>query len=267
MNKWLTFLAVLALLAGTALAQTTQIPASEDVYLSMEEEAVYGDSDILRCEVQVSDINGTNVSAYTGVPMVQFDISSLNLSQDEVAIMVLKASSIEKGNDSAMIALMPVASQWTEKSDYVEMVINLLPIWNIVKNNDVSQMGINTDGDQVLAFDVSQKLKDAKLEGDRASFLLMAISNSTYSVDFMSRETGQGPYLMVMPYAAEEPENQTVVPPVSVAINETTITESALNETLTSNETLKMPENISLDMALEFPDQNMLNLEVEENLE
>jgi len=261
MKKWLTVLAMLGLLSGMAFAQTAQIPASQDVYLSMEEEKVYGNSDILRCEVQVSQINGTNVSAYTGVPMVQFDISSLNLSEDDIAILVLEAESIEKDNDSAMVALMPVASEWTEGSDYVEMVINLLPIWNVVKNNDVSQMGINTDGDSVLAFDVSQKLKDALPEDTMASFLLMAISDGSYRIDFKSRETGQGPYLIVMPYPGEAMENQTLIPAPLMATNETALIDDSLNQTLV------MPENASLEVALELPDQNMLDSEMPDSQE
>jgi hypothetical protein len=61
-------------------------------------------------------------------------------------------------------------------------------------------MSSNTDGDGIFAFDVSQKLRDAAEEGDKISFLLEAISNSSAEISFLPRESGQGPCLMIMPY-------------------------------------------------------------------
>jgi len=60
-------------------------------------------------------------------------------------------------------------------------------------------MSSNTDGDKIFAFDVSKKLIDAEKKGNKISFLLEAISNSSSEIDFLSRESGQGPYLMICP--------------------------------------------------------------------
>ncbi|MFZ2834368.1 MAG: hypothetical protein WAZ20_10745, partial [Methanothrix sp.] len=61
----------------------------------------------------------------------------------------------------------------------------------------------NSDGDSIYAFDVSQKLIQAKGKGDKVSFLLEAIGNNTTEIDFLSRESGQGPYLIILPYPGQ----------------------------------------------------------------
>ena len=207
MNNKLIILSLLAMmLVGTSLCETTRIPASQDVYIGLgtENGLVVNQTDVLRCEVNVTDVNGTKLSSYPGVPMMQFNISGLNITDDDIGILVLKASSIEKQNDdSALFALLSIGSEWDEESDYTAFLINILPAWNIIKKNDLTLMSINTDGDGTLAFDVSEKLKQAKAKGDSISFLLEAISNSSYKADFLSREGGQGPYLMVMPYPSK----------------------------------------------------------------
>ena len=207
MNNKLIILSLLAMmLVGTSLCETTRIPASQDVYIGLgtENGLVVNQTDVLRCEVNVTDVNGTKLSSYPGVPMMQFNISGLNITDDDIGILVLKASSIEKQNDdSALFALLSIGSEWNEESDYTTFLINILPAWNIIKKNDLTLMSINTDGDGTLAFDVSEKLKQAKAKGDSISFLLEAISNSSYKADFLSREGGQGPYLMVMPYPSQ----------------------------------------------------------------
>jgi hypothetical protein len=211
MNNKLIILSLLAMmLVGTSLCETTRIPASQDVYIGLgtENGLVVSKTDVLRCEVNVTDVNGTKLSSYPGVPMMQFNISSLNITDDDIGILVLKASSIEKQNDdSALFALLSIGSEWNEESDYTAFLINILPAWNIIKKNDLTLMSINTDGDGTLSFDVSEKLKEAKAKGDSISFLLEAISNSSYKADFFSREGGQGPYLMVMPYPSQTTAN------------------------------------------------------------
>lgn len=241
-NK-LIFLAALAIMmVGAASSEMTKIPASQDVYFNLGSEQVFNKTDILRCEVGYIEANGSKEERFTGVPMIQFDISDLNMTDNDIGVLVLKAASAEKqGNDSAMVAMLPISSEWNEESDFVEFLMNFLPIWNIVKKNDVSQMGISTDDDLIFAFDVSKKLTDAKAMGDLVSFLLLPISNSSYKVDFMSRETGQGPYLIVMPYPEDLEANLTEVLP----IDEELIDEEMTNETMT-NETITAPENESL---------------------
>ena len=226
MSKRLIIISLLAMmLAGNALGEFAQIPASNDVYIGLGTESmqVYNQSNQLICSVNVTDINGTRVSTYPGVPMIQFDISNLNVTDDDIAILVLKAASIKKnGSDSALIALLSIDSEWDEGSDYTTLLVNILPAWNIVKKNDLTQMGSDSDGDQVFAFDVSKKLMDAKATGSSMSFLLEAISNSSYEADFLSRESNRGPYLIVMPYPesgadSAQTENQTTALPPAVA--------------------------------------------------
>ncbi len=236
MNNRLIFLTVLALMiVGTALcelSEVTKIPASQDVYFGMDKEGVYN-TDTLRCEVDVADINGSMKSRYSGVPMIQFNISGLKMTENDIGILVLKAASIKKqGNESAMIAAMPVSSDWSENSSYLDLIFNLKPILDIVERNDITKMDISTDGDNIVAFDVSKKLLDAKANGGLISFMLMAVSNSNYSVDFNSRETGEGPYLIVMPYPSEAKSGNIIsLPTNESAINQIAINQIAINQT------------------------------------
>lgn len=204
MHKGLILLSMLAMLtASNALGEVTTVPATQDVYVSLGtgNEQVFNKTNILRCEINVTDFNGTGVKVYPGAPMIQFDISDLNMTEDDVGILVLKAASLAKnGSDSAMVTLLTIGSDWTEDSDLPELLLNILPAWKIFNKNDLTLMSTNTDGDKIFAFDVSKKLLEAKANGDQVSFLLEAISNSSYRVDFFSTKSGQGPYLMVMPY-------------------------------------------------------------------
>jgi hypothetical protein len=203
MLRWGIILLLLAtLLAGNAQSVVTTIPASQDVYISMGENrvSVYNQTDILLCAVNVTDGNKTEMVSYPGAPAVQFDISGLNITDNDVAVLVLKAASIQKQNDPIMVALMPIGSDWDESSDYTTFLVNILPAWNIIKKNDATALSSNTDGDSIFAFDVSKKLSDAKAKGDKISFLLEAISNSSAQILFLPRESGQGPCLVIMPF-------------------------------------------------------------------
>ncbi len=250
-NKLIFMAALAIMMVGAASSEMTKIPASQDVYFNLGSEQVFNKTEILTCEVGYVEANGTAEESFTGVPMIQFDISDLNITDNDIGVLVLKAASAKKqGNDSAMVAMLPISSEWNEESDFVEFLMNFLPIWNIVKKNDISQMGISTDDDLIFAFDVSKKLIDAKAVGDRVSFLLLPISNSSYRVDFMSRETGQGPYLIVMPYPADLEANLTAILPAEEPINEEMI-----------NETAVVPENESLinQTAMEAVNESAVN--------
>jgi len=208
----LSLLAII--LVGNAFCEMTKIPVSEDVYINLGtgNEQVYNQTDRLLCSVNVTDMKGAKVSSYPGAPVIQFNISGLNITKDDVAILALKAEPMERQiNDSALVALISIGSEWDEESDLTTFLVNLLPAWKIVKKNDMTGMSTNTDGDAIFAFDVSKKLLDAKVKGDKISFLLEAISNSSYEVNFLSKESGQGPYLMVVPYSANSLSNQTIV--------------------------------------------------------
>ena len=195
-----TLLACSAL--GNAQSDVTTIKASQDVYISMGENrvSVNNQTEILLCAVNVTGYNETKMVRYPGAPVVQFDISSFNITDNDVAVLVLKAASMQKQKDPIMVAMMSIGSDWDERSDYTTFLVNILPAWNIIKKNDATAMSSNTDGDSIFAFDVSQKLRDARAEGDKISFLLEAISNSSSEISFMSRESGQGPCLLIMPY-------------------------------------------------------------------
>lgn len=134
------------------------------------------------------------------MPVIQFNISDLNISQDDMAVLLLKAESISKGLDPVMVALLTMSSDWHESSDYTTFLVNILPAWNAAKENDATAYSSNTDGDAVFAFDVSRKLEDARTKGERISFLLQAFSNSSAEIAFFSRESGMGPCLVIMPY-------------------------------------------------------------------
>jgi hypothetical protein len=230
LRRGIIFLLLATLLAGNALGNATTIPASQDVYISMGENrvSVYNQTEILLCAVNVTGYNETKMISYPGAPVVQFDISSFNLTDNDVAILVLKAASIRTQNDPVMVALMSISSDWDESSDYTTFLVNILPAWNIIKKNDATAMSSNTDGDRIFAFDVSQKLRDAGAEDDKISFLLEAISNSSSEISFLSRESGQGPCLVIMPYPETLLSDQNM-----------------LNSSLQLDQTSELSENMS----------------------
>ncbi|MFB3765709.1 MAG: hypothetical protein ACE14P_10760 [Methanotrichaceae archaeon] len=237
MHNKLIFLAVLALMiVGTALcelSEVTKIPASQDVDIYFgDRENVYN-ADSLMCEINVTDINGSRKTNYFGAPMIQFNASGIKITEDDIGILVLKTASIKKqGNEPAFIAMMPIQSNWNENSSYQSLYFRLEPAVDIVERNDITGMRLSTDGDKIVAFDVSKELLDANADGGFISFLLMAVSDSSYSVDFKSRETGEGPYLIVMPYPSEVKANSAILLPAnSSEINQSAINQSAINQT------------------------------------
>ena len=199
-------LAAVLVLAGEVLGNAqndvTYIPASEDVYLSMgtDRVTVFNQSDILLCAVNVNETNGTLDISDPGCPVIQFDISGQNITEDDMAVMLLKAKSVLTQGDPVMVVMMSIGSDWDESSDYTTFLVNILPAWKIISEKDATAMNSNTDGDLVFAFDVSKKLSDALAKGENVSFLLQANSNSSSEISFLSRESGEGPCLVIMPY-------------------------------------------------------------------
>jgi len=209
--RGMMLLLLAAVLASQAEGEVTVIPASEDVYINMGKDSlsVFNQSELLLCSIDVMENNQTasNLSreiSYPGMPVIQFNISDLDISQDDMAVLLLKAESISKGLDPVMVALLTMSSDWHESSDYTTFLVNILPAWNAAKDNDATAYGSNTDGDAVFAFDVSKKLEDARTKGERISFLLQAFSNSSAEIAFFSRESGIGPCLVIMPYPQTE---------------------------------------------------------------
>jgi len=198
-------------LASSGQCQLTEIPASQDVYVSLGtgNETVYSDGDTLLCSNYVPDANNTTLNSYPGVPVIQFNLTGINITDDDVAILVLKAASVRQMDRSSIVALVTIGSDWDEKSDLTTFLVNILPARNLIVKNDLTLMSTNSDGDDVYAFDVSGKLLQARERGDRISFLLEAIGNSTTEIEFLSRESGQGPYLMIMPYPGQAVPGQS----------------------------------------------------------
>jgi hypothetical protein len=220
-----------------------KIYASQDVYFSLESEKVSRDDTILRCEVNVTGEGGHNLT-YPGVPMVQFNISGLKIGEDDIGILVLKAESVKEDGDSGMVAVVPVDSDWDESSEFLELALNLPPLWKSMKKDELAgQIGIDSDDDKIFAFDVSGKLREAK--GGKISFFLEAVSNSSYRADFKSRESGEGPYLMVIPYPSVLRIDLTKNLTPNLTQNLT------LNQTLTSNQPLNQTSNLSIDQRME----------------
>jgi len=247
LKRGIILLLLAAILAGNALCNAqgdvTTITASEDVYISMGENrvSVHNQTETLLCAVDVTDGNETERISYPGAPVIQFDISGLNLTDNDVAVLVLKAASMQKQKDPVMVALMSIGSDWDESSDYTTFLVNILPAWNIIKKNDATAMSSNTDGDRIFAFDVSQKLRDARAEGDKISFLLEAISNSSAEISFLPRESGQGPCLVIMPYPASTPD-VTMLPNLT------------LNSSLQPDQTTVLSRNMSqIEQQTETP--------------
>ena len=192
-------------LADSGQCTAIEIAASQDVYVSLGtgNETVYRQSDTLLCATTVPDANNTTLNSYPGVPVIQFNLSGINITGDDVAILVLKAASVRQLDRSSIVALVAIGSDWDEQSDLTTFLVNILPARNLITKNDLTIISTNSDGDSIYAFDVSQKLIQAKGKGDKVSFLLEAIGNNTTEIDFLSRESGQGPYLIILPYPGQ----------------------------------------------------------------
>lgn len=243
-RRGIILLLLAIVLAGSAQCVATNIPAAQDVYISLGtgNEMVFNQTEILLCGINVTEVNNISVSNYPGVPVIQFDISGLNITDNDVAILVLKAADMRQPDPSAMVALLTIGSDWNEESDMTTFLVNILPAWSIIKKNDLTQMSSNTDGDKIFAFDVSKKLMDAQKKGNKISFLLEAISNSSSEINFLSRESGQGPYLMIMPYpTASLPAQILQTPPASQNVQTFFLAENAsqTNETVPATTVLK----------------------------
>jgi hypothetical protein len=253
---------------GDAQENVTSIPASQDVYISMgvNRVSVYNQSEVLLCAVQVRDGNQTEMINYPGAPVIQFDISGLNLTDNDVAVLVLKAASMQTQGDPVMVALMSIGSDWDESSDYTTFLVNILPAWNIIKKNDATAMSSNTDGDSIFAFDVSQKLRDARAKGDKISFLLEAISNSSAEIAFLPRESGQGPCLVIMPYPVFSPE-AAMQPDLtlnsSMQTEQTTVISENINQTEQQTDTPNATQTIEAGGAVPMAGRLLSNESIE----
>ncbi|MDD1753060.1 MAG: hypothetical protein LUQ38_08230 [Methanotrichaceae archaeon] len=223
------------MLIGGTFGQMIEIPASQDLYVDMQNNQVHN-SDELRCQTSSSaggmTTNDANMKEFRGWPMIQFDISNYNISENDIVILSVKASAIHSTGQSGQIAMLPLESNWNEKSSFVDVFFNLRPFLELADNFDTSKMSLNTEDDSIFAFDVSKKLIDAKSKGQRnISFMLMAVTNNSYEVNFMSRETGMGPYLIILSYpSAIEMKKIKKEAPLNLNINQTIMPATAISQ-------------------------------------
>ena len=228
------------MLIGATFGQMIEIPASQDLYADMQNNQVHN-TDELRCQTNSSTSGMTtsdaNMKEFRGWPMIQFDISNNNISENDIVILAVKASAIHSMGQSGQIAMLPLESNWNEKSSFVDIFFNLRPFLELADNFDTSKMSLNTEDDKIFAFDVSKKLIDAKSKGQHnISFMLMAVTNDSYEVDFMSRETGMGPYLIIIPYPSALELKKNKEAPLNLNINQTIVPATAIMQ---MNKTMK----------------------------
>ena len=173
--------------------------AAEDVYVDLMEEMVYND-DHLVCEYLKG--RGYEAEEFPAMAMIQFNISDLVVEEDDVAVLVLKAEAIDKvGDENSGLILVPITSEWTEGSSFPALALNLLSMISILEDSseiDLRRIGMSFGQDRIVVFDVKELLKAA--EGERLSFAVMAVADVDYRVSFRSRETGEGPAILIVPY-------------------------------------------------------------------
>ena len=247
MDNRIIFLSLVSLiLIGMASGQMIEIPASQDVYVDMQANEIFN-SLILKCSTNSSSSitkmgDGGN-KEFTGWPMIQFNISNLNIGDNDIAILVIKASDIQNMGQPGQVAMLPLESSWNEKSSFVDVFFNLKPLLELAENFDTSKMSLDTEDDKIFAFDVSKKLIEAKTKGqNNISFTLMAVTSNSYNIDFMSRETEEGPYLLLMPY----PSASTFIVGAEISSNQ------SVNE-------IVMPANIMVPSTENMPKMPFVN--------
>lgn len=190
--------AVLIISVLPASGQILSIAASDDVSV------VAGDvrnGGLLRCSV-----DSTNRTVE--MALVKFNIADVNVTGDSLAILALRAVLINKqGQVPSMMAAYPVSSNWSEGSNISAIDQVLEPVRVSLANGTLEgNETIRMDNDDwIFSFDVSKALRS---EGaGNVSFVISPLNDEGYTVDFSSRETGEGPILMVIPL----PRNETVV--------------------------------------------------------
>ena len=189
-------LAVLAaLVMPVSIAQDiTVVQAVEDITMDMENMDVLN-TGTLTCEVDASYYGEDETLS---VSMVQFDISDVRVGDNDVCVLLLKATSVEKrvSSETAQIGLSVMSSEWTEDSS----LLDLANAFTSGPSTSIALQASDLDTDSIFAFDVSNRVKEVSAADDLISFNLIATGNTDYRVDFKSRETGEGPCLLVMPY-------------------------------------------------------------------
>jgi len=197
----LCVLVLMALAVSVSIAQDipvtniTVVQAIEDITLDMENARIFN-TDNLSCEV---DASYSGKDELLSSSYIQFDISDLQISDNDVCVLLLKATSVEKraSDESAEIILSFMSSEWTEDSSFTDLA-NAFYATGL--SSDAMLQAATYDTGSIFAFDVSNRVKEVSSADDYISFILMASGNTDYRVDFKSRETGEGPCLLIMPY-------------------------------------------------------------------
>ncbi len=237
-----------------------EIPASEDVYVDMHANEVFN-TDVLKCNTNSSEpfMNSDDGSdkEFTGWPMIQFNISNLNMGENDIAILVVKALDIRSVGQPGQLAMLPLESDWNEKSNFVDIFFNLRPLLELAENFDTSKMSLDTEDDKIFAFDVSKKLNEAKSKGQKnISFTLMAVTNNTYNIDLMSRETGEGPYIVLMSYPSAIKSREDQEQSLNQSIQKVIVPGNVISPTREGLMELPSNESVSLNKTTESAEIN-----------
>lgn len=196
----------------SAVHDIALIPASEDLYIDFKDMQIYDSSEL------VCDTGGPKKPSFGNISVIQFDISELKLSDEDIAILVLKAAypgadnstPYNSSRDFAGVSLLPADSNWSERSSVDALIQNLQPAFQWGSNNHSSQLSTCLDQDDVFAFDISDNLRNARSQGGRVSYLLIATSDKEYAVHFKSRDTFEGPFIIVMPYPSADYKSKEI---------------------------------------------------------
>ena len=228
MRHKLILLSLLALVCSGSAGGPIALPASGDVYVDFGNGQVH-DTNVLRCEI------GPTADTRPVVSLIKFNVSGLDLAEDDIGILVLKAGKITKAGEETgailpatsgapatgeapiregvtiqnkeepAVILFPTGSNWSEGSDFVDL--DLGSVLDMIENEvdvDYSGVGVRFDNDgRIFAFDIAKHLKEKA--SDELSFVLVAATEDLeYQVEFMSRETGEGPHILVISYPSED---------------------------------------------------------------
>jgi len=179
-------------------------------------------------------------ASYPSVAMAQFDLSGINFNDGDVGILVMRAQRVEKvdENQSAIVGIIPVASYWGENTSFLGIMSNWIQLLQVIEDGGVNglmqRMAINTASDRTFAFDVSKNIKESK--DGKVSFVIMVLSDGSYTVDFGSRESAEGPYLVIMPYprGGKSAIVLTVNPAAGPAIPKVSVTDGEASSSASS---------------------------------
>lgn len=249
-KKLILFTFILMALISPGMSQVREVPASADVYVDINGGQVIN-SDILRCATVTeslahserkvdnliaelskvpcteseSGFMNTSIAegnaSYPSAAMVQFDLSGISFADDDVGILVMRAQRVEKIDEgqSAIVGIIPVASYWGENTSFLGIMSNWIQLLQVIEDGGVKglmqRMAINTANDRTFAFDVSKNIKESK--DGKVSFVIMVLSDGSYTVDFASRENAEGSCLIIMPYPRGR--SLAIIPAVSPMVS------------------------------------------------